>query len=122
MAEDQIIFKVCSRALWEEAIEQGEFRGAEIDLADGFIHFSTAHQVVETAAKHFRGQTDLVLVSVHSKVFGGKLKWEVSRGGDLFPHLFGVFPTQEVLRVDALPLGEGGTHEFPHDLRLDGDD
>ena len=92
MPEEQLIYKVCDRNRWEEAVERGVFEGAEIDLADGFIHFSAKHQVVETVTKHFAGKENLVLVAVPASKLGDALKWEPSRGGDLFPHLYDPLP------------------------------
>ena len=82
-------------------------------MKDGFIHFSTAHQVAETVARHFSGQDDLLLVEVDAGRFGEALRWEASRGGDLFPHLYGDMPLDTVLSVAELPLGADGTHVFP---------
>ena len=83
------LYKICPAALWREAERAGAFRGSAVDLRDGFIHFSTAAQVAETAAKHFAGQSDLLLIGVDSAPLGAALKWEPSRGGALFPHLYG---------------------------------
>ena len=83
------IYKICPAALWREAERAGSFRGSAVDLRDGFIHFSSAAQVAETAAKHFAGQHDLVLLRVDAARLGAALKWEPSRGGALFPHLYG---------------------------------
>jgi uncharacterized protein (DUF952 family) len=82
-----LIYKICPRALWQEAERDGVFRGAPVDRTDGYIHFSTAAQARETAAKHFAGQTDLLLLAVEAEALGLALKWEPSRGGALFPHL-----------------------------------
>ena len=111
-----IIYKICPEALWQEAERAGAFKGAAIDLADGYIHFSTAAQAEETAAKHFAGQNGLVLVSVDADRLGESLKWEPSRGGALFPHLYGDLPLTAVTRVDPLPLGPDGVHIFPREL------
>jgi uncharacterized protein (DUF952 family) len=108
-----IIYKICDAAQWRGAEQDGLFRGASIDLQDGFIHFSTAAQVVETAAKHFAGATDLVLVAVDTQALGAALKWEPSRGGALFPHLYGTMPLDAALWVKPLPLGADGRHVFP---------
>ena len=97
------IYKVVSRRLWAEAEEAGVFRGAPIDLKDGFIHFSAAAQVVETVARHFAGQDDLLLVEVDAGRLGEGLRWEASRGGDLFPHLYGEMRLDAVLSVVELP-------------------
>lgn len=107
------LYKICAASLWREAERNGVFRGAGADLRDGFIHFSTAAQVTETAAKHFAGQSDLVLVRVDAARLGEALKWEPSRGGALFPHLYGDLDPQAATQVDSLPLGAGGTHAFP---------
>ena len=87
-----LIYKVLSRTQWEAAEEKGEFTGAEIDISDGFIHFSTVDQVVETVTKHFAGQADLLLVALEGDELGEQLKWEESRGGALFPHLYASLP------------------------------
>jgi uncharacterized protein (DUF952 family) len=107
------IYKICPAALWQDAERAGAFHGSAIDRRDGYIHFSTAAQVGETAAKHFAGERDLVLVAVDAEVLGGRLKWEASRGGALFPHLYGELPLSAVRRVEALPLGPDGRHVFP---------
>jgi uncharacterized protein (DUF952 family) len=107
------IYKICSRPLWEEAQRDGVFKGAAVDLRDGFIHFSTASQVHETAARHFAGIADLVLIAVDAAVLADALRWEPSRGGDLFPHLYGLLPFAAVLWMQPLPLDAGGQHAFP---------
>ena len=108
-----IVYKILSKAAWAEACTAGVFHGAPVDLADGYIHFSTAAQVRETAAKHFAGQTDLVLVGVDADRLGAALKWEPSRGGALFPHLYGPLDPALADTVVALPLGPDGRHRFP---------
>ena len=112
-AMSQIIYKIAPEALWREAEKNGRFTGAAIDVADGFIHFSTAAQAAETAAKHFAGQDDLLLVSVDVDRLGPSLKWEPSRGGALFPHLYGDLDLSAVMKVEPLPLGPDGRHLFP---------
>jgi uncharacterized protein (DUF952 family) len=107
------IYKICPAALWREAERSGVFRGSEVDLRDGFIHFSTAGQTVETAAKHFAGQGDLLLVRVDAVRLGDKLKWEPSRGGALFPHFYGELAIASVSKIEPLPLGPDGHHIFP---------
>jgi uncharacterized protein (DUF952 family) len=109
----QTIYKICPQSLWREAETSGRFTGAPVDLADGFIHFSTASQARETAQKHFVGQADLLLIGVDSERLGEALKWEVSRGGALFPHLYGPLDLDAVTSISALPLGADGLHEFP---------
>jgi uncharacterized protein (DUF952 family) len=108
-----IIYKICPAPLWREAERLGHFRGSEADSRDGFIHFSPAEHVAETAAKHFAGQHDLVLVRVDSERLGHRLKWEPSRGGALFPHLYGDLDLKAVTKVEPLPLGPGGRHKLP---------
>jgi len=108
-----LIYKICPRALWQAAERDGVFRGAPVDRADGYIHFSTAAQVRETAARHFAGQADLVLVAVEAQALGPALKWEPSRGGALFPHLYAELPLRYVRAVEPLGLGSDGVHQFP---------
>jgi uncharacterized protein (DUF952 family) len=107
------IYKIVPAALWREAERAGQFRGSEVDLKDGFVHFSTAAQAAETAAKHFAGQDDLLLVSVDPDALGPALKWEPSRGGALFPHLYAALSLRAVRKVEPLPLGPHGRHIFP---------
>ena len=111
-----IIYKICPEPLWRQAERAGRFDGAPLDLADGFIQFSDAGQVRETAAKHFSGQADLLLVAVDAGKLGDALKREVSRGGALFPHLYAPLDLSAVLWVKPLPLGADGVHVFPDDL------
>ena len=109
----QIIYKITPEAPWREAEANGRYTGAPIDVADGFIHFSTAGQVKETAAKHCAGQTDLLLVAIDGAGLGAARRYEVSRGGALFPHLYGPLDLKAVLWVRPLPLGADGVHQFP---------
>lgn len=108
-----VIYKICDQALWDAAKAAGVFTGATVDLMDGFIHFSTASQVRETAAKHFSNRTDLLIFAVESDACGDAMKWEPSRGGALFPHLYNELSMDKVLWVKPLPLGKDGTHSFP---------
>lgn len=108
-----IIYKISDVALWNEAKRVGVFTGAPVDVADGFIHFSTAAQAAETAARHFAGRGDLVLVAVDADALGAGLRHEPSRGGALFPHLYGTLPLAAVRWVKPLPLGPNGKHVFP---------
>ncbi len=103
MIELRTIYKICDRAAWDRAERTGLYRGSEADAYDGFIHFSTAAQTAETAAKHFAGQTDLMLVAVDGDALGTALKWERSRGGDLFPHLYAALSLQAVRWARPLP-------------------
>jgi len=107
------VFKIVAAAEWRAAEAAGAFIGSTADMRDGFIHFSTADQVFETAAKHFSGQTDLLLIAFDSATFGPALKWEPSRGGALFPHLYGTLDPRAARWVKPLPLGRDGTHVFP---------
>ncbi len=108
-----LIYKICDGDLWADAVKTGFFAGAAVDLADGYIHFSTADQVAETAARHFAGRGDLILAAVDAGALGGALKWEPSRGGALFPHLYASMPISAVAWTVPLPLGEDGRHLFP---------
>jgi uncharacterized protein (DUF952 family) len=110
------IYKICDAARWAEAERVGEFRGSAVDRADGYIHFSTAGQVAETAAKHFARMPDLVLAAVAAEELSGALKWEPSRGGALFPHLYGALPMAAVRWTKPLPLDAGGAHVLPPEL------
>ncbi len=104
----ETVFKIVNRDDWEAAVTQGCYRGSPIDRRDGFIHLSRSNQVSETAAKHFRGQSDLVLVAFRADDFGAMLKWERSRGGQLFPHLYGDCDPARALWVENLaPDGDG---------------
>ena len=108
-----LIYKICPQSLWRQAEDAGAFAGAPVDVADGFIHFSTAAQVRETAARHFDGQADLLLIAVDPDALGRGLRYEPSRGGDLFPHLYGALPLSAVRWVRPLHLGPDGRHVFP---------
>lgn len=109
----EVIYKIAPLALWQLAEAKGVFDGAPVDHADGFIHFSTSQQTRETADRHFAGQNNLVLVAVEADRLGDALKYEVSRGGALFPHLYASLPINAVLWVKPLPLGDDGKHQFP---------
>ena len=113
---NEIVYKICTRKEWSDAEDTGYFDGSAIDVADGFIHFSTADQVRETAAKHFADQADLVLVAVATEKLSGELKWEPSRGGDLFPHLYDKLPVNAAVQVSDLPLSSDGGHQFPDSI------
>ena len=107
------IYKIVGAHEWHAAEAEGRFIGSPVDLDDGFIHFSTAAQARETASRHFAGRKGLLLVSVDVGALGDALKWESSRGGDLFPHLYDVLPMEAVTHVHDLPLGPDGEHVFP---------
>jgi len=107
------IYKILTHAEWEAARAKGVFGGSAVDLEDGYIHFSTAAQVRETAAKHFAGQRDLVLLAVDvERLPADRIRWEPSRGGQLFPHLYAVLDIDAVLWAQPLPWA-GGAHRFP---------
>ena len=107
-----LIFKLVATAEWRAAESAGAFDGAEVDRADGYIHFSTAAQAAETAAKWFAGREDLTLVAVDPEALGANLKWEPSRGDALFPHLYASLPMSAVVWSRPLPLGPDGRHDF----------
>lgn len=111
-----IVYKIVQTSLWQDARKKGVFEGAPIDLEDGFIHFSTRDQARETARLHFAGMTDLTLLAVDAGALGDALKFEPSRGGQLFPHLYAKLPLDAVLWERPLPLGSGGLHVFPEEL------
>ncbi len=107
------IYKIMSNADWNRATAEGVYRGAPVDHADGFIHFSAADQVRETAAKYFAGLVGLCLVGVAAEPLGAALKWEPARGGALFPHLYGDLPLAAVTSVEPLEVDVEGRHVFP---------
>lgn len=107
------IFHMCRRDEWDAAQKDGVYGGSSQDEADGFIHFSTARQIRASAAKHRAGQGGLVLLTVEVDGLGAALRWEESRGGALFPHLYGPLPIGAVSGVDDLVLGADGHHIFP---------
>lgn len=107
-----LIFKIFRAEEWAQLQADGTTLGAPIDLQDGFVHFSTAPQAAETAAKHFNGRDGLWLLALEADDLGDALKWEVSRGGDMFPHLYREMRLDEVLWAKPLPLVDG-THQFP---------
>jgi uncharacterized protein (DUF952 family) len=107
-----LVYKIAPAELWRAAEAAGIFTGAPVDIADGFIHFSTAEQTRETAAKHFRGQADLLLVAIDAEALGDTLKWEPSRGGALFPHLYGALPLTAVRACAPIPMRPDGFHDF----------
>jgi uncharacterized protein (DUF952 family) len=107
------IYKICSASAWREAERQGVYRGSADDARDGFIHFSTAVQVAETARKHFSGQTALFLVEVDVDTLGGALRWERSRNDELFPHLYGELDLSAVRAVLNLNSRADGSQDIP---------
>lgn len=114
-----LVYKIAPGALWRQAEETGLFTGAPVDVADGFIHFSTAEQAQETAARHFRNQPGLLLIAIEGNRLGPALRFEPSRGGALFPHLHGPLPLDAVrwiaplaLKADGVPDVDARLNEF----------
>ena len=107
------IYKISPASAWREAERQGVYRGSADDLRDGFVHFSAAAQVAETAKRHFSGQTGLFLIEVDADVLGDRLRWEPSRNDEMFPHLYGELDLGAVTAVRELRLRSDGTHEIP---------
>lgn len=110
-----LIYKIFRADEWAALQAQGETLGAPIDLADGYIHFSTAGQAAETAAKHFAGAEGLFLIACETESLGAALKWEISRGGAEFPHLYRPMTMADVIWAKPLPLS-GGAHQFPEGM------
>jgi len=113
---EQFVFKVTPRAAWDEGCRAGNYAGSADDLRDGFIHLSTREQLAGTLAKHFRGQHDLVLIQFEAGVLGDALRWEVSRGGQLFPHLYDALPAAMARAVHQLTLGIDGVPSLPEEF------
>ena len=116
MSEPQLIYRLLAEGDWQTAQQAGSFAGTAHDLRDGFIHFSTAEQLAETAARHYAGQAGLLLLGVRVAALGPALCWEPSRGGALFPHLYGPLPLSAVVRIDPLRCGADGVHILPSGL------
>ena len=106
-------YKILTRDQWEQFRADGVFDGAPVDLADGYIHLSAKAETADTVAKHFAGQDDLILAMVDLAALGGKVKWEPSRGGELFPHLYGPLPMSAVETTAVLRIGGDGKHSLP---------
>lgn len=115
-AHPDAIYHLAAEADWTESRQRGAYPGTPQDRSDGFIHFSTAAQVAVSAAKHRAGRTDIVLVEASAAKLGDALRWEPSRGGQLFPHLYGPLPMAAVTRTWPLPLGSDGRHRFPAEI------
>ena len=115
MRNRMIIYKILRQSEWAALHVNGETHGAPVDIADGFVHFSTRAQMIETATKHFAGQTGLILAAFDGAMMGAALKWEPSRGGDLFPHLYAPLHRDHVVWHVDLPWVDGA-HRFPKTL------
>ncbi|SEQ47302.1 DUF952 domain-containing protein [Thalassovita taeanensis] len=107
-----LIYKIFRAPEWAELVKMGETPGAPVDVADGYVHFSTAKQVAETVTKHFADEDNLMLLALEADTLGDALRWEPSRGGALFPHLYRALRTADVLWSKALPLTDN-KHVFP---------
>jgi uncharacterized protein (DUF952 family) len=115
------IYHICRQEEWEAARAAGRYSGSSQDMADGFLHFSTAAQIEESAARHRAGQSGLVLLAVDPAALGAALKWESSRRGEMFPHLYGELPFAALREVWDLPLGRDSRHLFPTAILEPGD-
>ncbi len=113
IAMGEAVYKIVTSAAFEAAKGEGRFEGSSDDLRDGYIHFSAAHQLDGTLAKHFAGQRDLVLLAVDADRLGADLRWEISRGGERFPHLYAPLDRAAVLWAKPLRLGQDGLHVLP---------
>jgi uncharacterized protein (DUF952 family) len=116
MKQQQLVFKICPRIAWDAAVISGSYTGSPDDERDGFIHLSDLDQLPGTAAKHFRDQTGLVLIAFLADDFGSALRWETSRGGALFPHLYAPLDPKAARYVRPLELGRDGVPIIPGDL------
>jgi uncharacterized protein (DUF952 family) len=117
MAEPQFIYKVASRSAFAAARPSGAFRGMPVDEADGYMHFSTAAQLPETLRRHFAGEADLVLLAVPAEAVGAGLRWEPSRGGELFPHLYAPLDLEAVAWWAPLAVAADGGCALPEAVR-----
>ena len=108
----QTVYKILTASQWTTFRSTGKFTGSPVDLKDGFIHFSTAQQVTETATKHFLGQQGLWLIAVQENPLQSHWKWEISRNGALFPHLYGMLALEDVLSAQPVKTGNDGQFDF----------
>lgn len=111
-----LVYKILTHEQMETLRRDLEIAGAPVDIADGFVHLSAGHQIAETAAKHFAGETGLWLLALEADDLGDALKWEESRGGDLFPHLYGPLRISDVVWARTLQLEIDGRHRFPEEI------
>lgn len=117
MQNPEFLYKIASAESYDAAIASGRFTGMPIDIADGYIHFSTAGQLRETLALHFRGQSGVIVFSVRTYDAGAGLRWETSRGGQLFPHLYGAFPMSAVGDMTKVDVDSDGAVDLPDWVR-----
>ncbi len=111
-----LVYKICSKDEWDQAIIDQFYSGSDVDNKDSFIHLSTKKQLNETVTKHFRGEKNLIIISFYSEKIKNNLKWEISRNGDLFPHYYGNLETKFAEKVYNLNLNADGIHEFPENF------
>lgn len=111
--DQERVYHLCRRSDWEAARRTGTYLGSSDEQRDGFLHFSTAAQIVGSAARHRAGEPDLLLLTVSVSALGPALRWERSRDDQLFPHFYGPLPVDSAIAVDPLPLGTDGRHRFP---------
>ena len=111
-----LVYKACSIEEWNKAIEKGSYEGSQVDLEDGYIHLSTKKQLKETVAKHFKGQENLLIICFRVIKIKDKLKWEISRNEELFPHYYGNLETNKAEEIYNLNLNANGIHEFPENF------
>ena len=109
----QRLYKILSGTEWQQVLAAQALAGFGIDLTDGFIHLSSGDQVKETVQRYFSGRDDLMLVSIDGCFLGESLRWEESRGGASFPHVYGVITMEAIVKAETLPLGSDGEHQFP---------
>jgi uncharacterized protein (DUF952 family) len=117
LAAPELVYKIAPAEDFAEVVGSGRFEGMAIDLKDGFVHLSTAAQLSATLGLHFRGQTGLVLIALRTADLAGALRWEPSRGGDLFPHYYGALPLSAVAWTEPLAVGADGTVALPEAVR-----
>ena len=108
-----LIYKVCNNNEWKKALEVGCYKGSEIDIKDGYIHFSTKEQLKETVDKHFKKQENLIIITFNTTDLVENIKWEPARNGDLFPHYYGFIDINFAHNIYSLELGTDGIHKFP---------
>jgi uncharacterized protein (DUF952 family) len=113
---ESIVYKIAPRDSWDAGLPGGRYDGSLDDLRDGFIHLSTAAQVRATAEKYFAGQEGLIIAAIDVARLGASLKWEASRGGDMFPHVYGAIESSMVIWTKPLAIAGDGTFDFPAEI------